>query len=99
MSVIGNESLGMQMGIISLVILTIVSLLVVLLLMRGRQRSLPYISQPSLDTPTEQAFHAALQRAISFRAMIACKVRLADVFRFVFGGVIHAISSGGNRFE
>ena len=84
MSIIGKEGMGMLTGIISLGVLTIVFLLVVLWLMKGRQRSLPYISQPSLNTPNEQAFFAALQRAINFRAMIACKVRLADVLQVRF---------------
>lgn len=84
MSIIGKEGMGMLTGIISLGIVTIVSLLIVLWLMKRRQRSLPYIAQPSLNTPNEQAFLAALQRATDSEVMVACKVRLADLLQVRF---------------
>ncbi len=40
---------------------------------------LPYHAAPSLLTPTESQFYAALQEAIGPMAVIQCKVRLADL--------------------
>ncbi|WP_186764481.1 DUF2726 domain-containing protein [Pistricoccus aurantiacus] len=45
---------------------------------------LPYASRGALNTPTEQAFYAALHRAVGAQTMIACKVRLADVLKVRF---------------
>lgn len=49
-----------------------------------RGRSLPYVVQTSLNTPTEQAFLGAVQRAVGSTLLIACKVRIADVLQVRF---------------
>lgn len=48
------------------------------------QPELPYAPRGALNSPTEQAFYAALHRAVGTTAMIACKVRLADVLKVRF---------------
>ena len=45
---------------------------------------LPYVPQGALNSPTEQAFYAAVTRAVGSRAMIACKARIADVIQVRF---------------
>ncbi|WP_342594208.1 DUF2726 domain-containing protein [Salinicola lusitanus] len=47
-------------------------------------RRYPYIPQERLNTPTEQAFYAAIQRAMGSTLLIACKVRIADVLQVRF---------------
>lgn len=84
MSVINNNYLELLIGLIIFGLLTVVTLPVVSWLFGKRRRSLPYIAQSSLNTPTEQAFLAALQRAIDSNVMVACKVRLADVLQVRF---------------
>lgn len=52
-------------------------------LLSGKAR-LPYVSRGALNSPTEQAFFAALSQAVGSRVMIACKVRIADVLDVAF---------------
>lgn len=52
--------------------------------LRLRPRRLPYSVQPCLNTPTEQAFIAAVYRAVGNDAMVTCKVRIADVLQVSF---------------
>ncbi|MCS2611037.1 DUF2726 domain-containing protein [Halomonas dongshanensis] len=47
-------------------------------------RRYPYIPQERLNTPTEQAFYTAVQRAVGTTVLIACKVRIADVLQVRF---------------
>ncbi|REC93367.1 DUF2726 domain-containing protein [Kushneria indalinina] len=51
---------------------------------RSGKGQLPYAAQKQLNTPAEQAFFAAVDRAVEGRAMIACKVRIADVLQVSF---------------
>lgn len=48
------------------------------------QAELPYAPRGTLNTLNEQAFYAALHRAVGTTVMIACKVRLADVLEVRF---------------
>ena len=52
-------------------------------LVSGRGRY-PYIAQGRLNTATEQAFYAAVQHAVGSTALLACKVRIADVLQVRF---------------
>lgn len=57
----------------------------ILAVLSGRRgRSLPYVPQASLNTPAEQAFYAAVHRAVGSAALIACKVRIADMLQVRF---------------
>ncbi|WP_188115137.1 DUF2726 domain-containing protein [Salinicola endophyticus] len=47
----------------------------------GGRRSLPYAAQPQLNSAAEQVFLLAVTRAVGSDAMIACKVRIADVLQ------------------
>nr|WP_239031540.1 MULTISPECIES: DUF2726 domain-containing protein [unclassified Modicisalibacter] len=48
------------------------------------RRRLPYVGREALNSPTEQAFMAAVSRAVGSRVMIANKVRIADVLDVSF---------------
>nr|WP_298411678.1 DUF2726 domain-containing protein [uncultured Halomonas sp.] len=48
------------------------------------RRRLPYQSRTALNSPTEQAFYAAISRAVGTQVIIACKVRVADVLEVRF---------------
>lgn len=52
-------------------------------LVLGESR-LPYVGRETLHSPIEQAFHASLIQAVERKAMIACKVRIADVLAVRF---------------
>lgn len=45
---------------------------------------LPYKSRGTLNSPAEQAFFAAVSRAVGSGVHIACKVRIADVLEVAF---------------
>ncbi|GEN23113.1 hypothetical protein HCU01_10620 [Halomonas cupida] len=67
-----------------LLALALLHVLVSLVFWRLKKGALPYISQPSLNSPTEQAFYGAVSRAVGSTVLIACKVRIADVLRVRF---------------
>ena len=76
MSLVGVVVVGLlALGVIGAV-LTVLS--------DRRGRSLPYVVQTSLNTPAEQAFLGAVQRAVGSTSLIACKVRIADVLQVRF---------------
>lgn len=64
--------------------LIVLYVLVSLVFWRRGKETLPYDRQPVLNSPTEQAFYGAVSRAVESSAMIACKVRIADVLRVRF---------------
>lgn len=77
--------LGQPAGMSSVVLVLVVVLLCGLALAialygRGRARY-PYEAQPGLFTRAELNFHKALAQAVSGRAAISAKVRIADVLR------------------
>lgn len=60
-------------------IVVVGALLAVAKLFRGRRTSLPYAARPSLLTPAELNFFAALRKAAGSDYALFAKVRLADL--------------------
>ncbi|WP_322528619.1 DUF2726 domain-containing protein [Salinicola sp. LHM] len=79
----GAVTLG-TIAILGPLVLATLYVLVLLVFWRRGKGTLPYERQPALNSPTEQAFYGAVSLAVGSSAMIACKVRIADVLHVRF---------------
>ncbi|ALM54092.1 DUF2726 domain-containing protein [Halomonas huangheensis] len=79
------EAVDLLMAVIlGLLALVVLHVLLSLVFWRLRRGALPYVRQPTLNSPAEQAFYSAVSRAVGSTVLIACKVRIADVLRVRF---------------